>query len=165
MFVPVRDLLHVICGAICAFEISLSSTEITPEGVARVADDSHTFYEVHRCSIFYSLGFYVNRIHSVLDMCTRLCEKHFSINYVSAYSRIVFVQSLPSPLLLLMRISLHWILTVCPCPCWHFGKKSVLLWCFPPTALISQGQVPFCYSSAGASVPSEIITGISNNQK
>lgn len=150
VFVLVQDLSHVIC----AFEMN---TQITPEGVARVADDSHTFYEVHRSSIFYSLEFYLNRIHSVLDVCTRLCEKTFSISYVSVYS-IRSDPSPPSPPIPLVVINENFItldFNSLSLSLLAFSRKSVSLWCFPPTALISQGQVPLCYSSAGASVPSK----------
>lgn len=53
------------------------------------------------------LAFYLNWIHSVLVICTQLCDKHFSVNYVSAYSRIAFLQLFSPSLLLLMRISLR----------------------------------------------------------
>lgn len=55
---------------------------IAPQGVARVPDDSLTFSEVHRRSMFYSLAFYLNEIHSVLVMCTRLCGKKNSFQLI-----------------------------------------------------------------------------------
>lgn len=119
----------------------VTNTEINPQGVAQVANDSHAFHEVRPCSVFHSLAFKLNWIHSVVVICTRLCEKHFQLITYQRIAEQHFRYFFPP----FAVINENFIAVVFFSGSYFsllaFSKK-VFLWCFQPTALISQRWVP-----------------------